>query len=165
VEWFAWCSVSLTNNSASLSCSFSAFLLSDFKENFSLFDKNADGNIDHEELGTVMRSLGQHPTNKELDAMIKEVDADKTGTINFNEFLNMMARKMTDQESAEALSESFKVFDKDGNGLITASELLHVMTNLGEKMEIAEAEECIREVDVDGDGKVNYDEFIKMMMK
>jgi calmodulin len=112
-----------------------------------------------------MRSLGQHPTNKELEAMIKEVDADKTGTINFNEFLNMMARKMTDQESAEALSESFKVFDKDGNGLITSAELLHVMTNLGEKMEIAEAEECIREVDVDGDGKVNYDEFIKMMMK
>lgn len=97
--------------------------------------------------------------------MITEVDADGSKSISFPEFLTMMARKMSDAESAEALAESFRVFDKNGDGLISSSELLHVMTNLGEKMTIEEAEECIREVDADGDGKVNYEEFIKMMMK
>lgn len=48
----------------------------------------------HAELGTVMRSLGQNPTEAELQDMINEVDADGNGTIDFPEFLMLMARKM-----------------------------------------------------------------------
>ena len=47
---------------------------------------------------------------------------------------------------------------------ISAAELRHVMTNLGEKLTDEEVDEMIREADVDGDGQVNYDEFVKMMM-
>ena len=54
----------------------------------------AVGNITTKELGTVMRSLGQNPTEAELQDMINEVDADGNGTIDFPEFLNLMARKM-----------------------------------------------------------------------
>jgi calmodulin len=115
------------------------------------------------ELGTVMRSLGQNPTEAELQDMINEVDADGNGTIDFPEFLNLMARKMKDTDSEEELKEAFKVFDKDGNGFISAAELRHVMTNLGEKLTDEEVDEMIREADVDGDGQVNYDEFVKMM--
>ena len=49
----------------------------------------------------------------------------------------------------------------DGNGFISAAELRHVMTNLGEKLSEQEVEEMIREADVDGDGQINYDEFVK----
>ena len=81
------------------------------------------------------------------------------------------------------------MFDKDGNGFISAAEvrawfwsfqldmlqsivlhlclapqLRHVMTNLGEKLTDEEVDEMIREADVDGDGQVNYEEFVKMMM-
>lgn len=52
------------------------------------------GCITTKELGTVMRSLGQNPTEAELQDMINEVDADQNGTIDFPEFLNLMARKM-----------------------------------------------------------------------
>ena len=48
----------------------------EFKEAFSLFDKDGDGTITTKELGTVMRSLGQNPTEMELQDMINEVDAD-----------------------------------------------------------------------------------------
>lgn len=48
----------------------------EFKEAFSLFDKDGDGNITSSELGTVMRSLGANPTESELQEMINEVDAD-----------------------------------------------------------------------------------------
>ena len=63
-----------------------------------------------------------------------QVDADGNGTIDFPEFLNLMARKMKDVDSEEELREAFKVFDRDGNGFISAAELRHVMTNLGEKL-------------------------------
>lgn len=56
------------------------------------------------------------------------------------------------------------MFDKDGNGHISAAELRHVMTSLGEKMNEEEVDEMIREADVDGDGQINYQEFIKMMV-
>ena len=45
-----------------------------------------------------MRSLGQNPTEAELQDMINEVDADGNGTIDFPEFLTMMARKMKDTD-------------------------------------------------------------------
>lgn len=79
------------------------------------------------------------------------------GTIDFPEFLTMMARKMKDDDSEEELREAFKVFDKDGSGDISAAELRHVMTSLGEKLTDEEVDEMIREADVDGDGKVNYE--------
>ena len=73
--------------------------IAEFKEAFSLFDKDGDGTITTKELGTVMRSLGQNPTEAELQDMINEVDADGNGTIDFPEFLSLMARKMKDSDS------------------------------------------------------------------
>lgn len=137
--------------------------IAEFKEAFSLFDKDGDGTITTKELGTVMRSLGQNPTEAELQDMINEVDADGNGTIDFPEFLTMMARKMKDTDSEEEIREAFRVFDKDGNGFISAAELRHVMTNLGEKLTDEEVDEMIREADIDGDGQVNYEEFVTMM--
>ena len=95
--------------------------------------------------------------------MINEVDADGNGTIDFPEFLSLMARKMKDTDTEEELIEAFKVFDRDGNGLISAAELRHVMTNLGEKLTDEEVDEMIREADVDIDGLINFEEFVSMM--
>ena len=111
-----------------------------------------------------MRSLGQNPTEAELQDMVKEVDVDGSGTIEFSEFLNLMARKMKDSDSEEQLKEAFRVFDKDQNGFISAAELRKVLTNLGEKLTDDEIVEMIREADADGDGQINYKEFVKVMM-
>ncbi|CAF3942809.1 unnamed protein product [Rotaria sordida] len=125
--------------------------IAEFQEAFSLFDKDDDGTITTKELGTVMRSLGQNPTEAELQDMINEVDADGNGTIDFPEFLTMMARKMKDTDSEEEIREAFRVFDKDGHGFISAAELRHVMTNLGEKLTDEEVDEIIRETHIHGE--------------
>ncbi|OII76056.1 calmodulin [Cryptosporidium andersoni] len=138
--------------------------IAEFKEAFSLFDKDGDGSITTKELGTVMRSLGQNPTEAELLDMINEIDTDGNGTIDFPEFLSLMARKMKDTDTEDELTEAFSVFDRDGNGFISAAELRHVMTNLGEKLTDEEVDEMIREADVDGDGQIMYEEFVKMML-
>lgn len=112
----------------------------------------------------MMRTLDQNPSEGELIDMINEVDADENGTIDFQEFLNLMSLKMKDKNSAEQLKDAFKVFDKDQNGFISADELRRVMMNLGEKLSKEDTDEMIREADIDGDGQINYEEFVKIMM-
>ncbi|EOD33609.1 calmodulin [Emiliania huxleyi CCMP1516] len=140
--------------------------IAEFIEAFSLFDKDGDGTITTKELGTVMRSLGQNPTKAELQDMINEVDTEGNGTIDFPDFCTLMARKMKDTDSEEELKEAFRVFDKDGSGFISAAELRHIMTNLAgaEKLTNEQVDEMLREAAIDGDGQMNYEEFVKVMM-
>ncbi len=111
-----------------------------------------------------MRNLGQNPSETELTNMINEVDLDGNGTIDFKEFLGLMVRKMKDTDTEEELIEAFKVFDRDGNGYITSLELRMVMSNLGEELSTEDIEDMIKEADIDGDGQIDYEEFVKMMM-
>ncbi|KAK8783815.1 hypothetical protein V5799_009823 [Amblyomma americanum] len=138
-------------------------VVAEYREAFALFDKDGDGTISIKELGTVMRALGQNPTEAELKELIAEVDVDGNGTVDFPEFLVLMSKKARSADTEEEIREAFKVFDRDGNGFITAAELRHVMTTLGEKLTNEEVDAMIREADVDGDGQINYDEFVALI--
>ncbi len=133
--------------------------LAEFKEAFTLFDKDGDGTITTKELETVMRSLGQNPTAAELQDMVNEVDCDGNGTLDFAEVAGIMQKKMQEQTSDgySEIQEAFKVFDKDGNGSIGAAELRHVMANLGEKLTEQEIQEILGP-----DGMVNCEEFAQL---
>merc|ERR1711907_327753 len=63
----------------------------EFRKNFNLFDKKRTGSIPIADMGTGLRSLGQNPTEAELAALVEEVDKDKSGTIEFDEFCDLMA--------------------------------------------------------------------------
>lgn len=137
--------------------------LDELKEAFAVYDTNRDGVITTRELGTVMRQLGQNPTEAEIQEMIKQLDKDSSGTINFNEFVTLMADKMKTVVTEEDIRDAFRVFDVNGNGEISAHELRHVITNLGERLTEEEANEMIRVADLDGDGLINYLDFINVM--
>ena len=130
----------------------------EFKEAFSLFDKDGDGSISTAELGTVLRSLGVNPTASELQEMLNEVDADSSGTVDFPEFLTMCVRTMKDTDSEEDLMQAFAVFDKEGRGVVSADELKHVMSQLGERLTDKELEEMMEEGE-----DVKYEEFVRLM--
>lgn len=122
-----------------LSSKFTEEQLDELKEAFAVYDMNRDGSITTRELGTVMRQLGQNPTEAEILEMIKEVDKNNSGTITFEEFTMLMSGKMKNVDTEDDIRDAFRVFDVNGNGFISAQELLHVATNLGEKLSEEEA--------------------------
>lgn len=138
--------------------------LTEFKSAFMLFDKNGDGFITTKELGTIVRSIGYNPTEAEVSEMIKSVDGSKNGMLSFNDFLSLVSKVVNTGDSEAEIREAFKVFDKDRNGTISASELKRVMTMFGEKLSEEEVEQMINEADVDHDGQINYEEFVKMLV-
>nr|XP_034323714.1 neo-calmodulin [Crassostrea gigas] len=141
----------------------SAEIKNDFKETFNLFDKDGDGTISTNELAMVMRSLGQNPSDAELENMLKGVDEDGNGSIDFEEFVLMMAKKLEKTNTEDEIREAFKLFDKDNNGCITVTELRNILTETGQKIRPEEADELMKAIDTDGDGKIDYEEFCRMM--
>lgn len=76
----------------------------EFKDVFTIFDKDGDGTVSTKELGVVMRALGQNPTDIEIEEMIKEVDKDGNGEIDFDEFKVLMVKQIAkDNEPEEEL--------------------------------------------------------------
>mmetsp|Transcript_81895 Transcript_81895/g.198441 ORF Transcript_81895/g.198441 Transcript_81895/m.198441 type:complete len:156 (-) Transcript_81895:38-505(-) len=136
--------------------------IAEFKEAFSLFDVNGDGSITTDELGTVMRSLGQDPSEEELQKMVDEVDEDGDGTIDFDEFLAMMAKKLVMPDPKEELKAAFQVFD-DGMGFMPVSELLYVLENSAEDLSDMEIENVLKQVDPHNTGRVSFKDFSELL--
>ncbi|KAL8610328.1 hypothetical protein ACOMHN_041142 [Nucella lapillus] len=140
----------------------------ELREAFRLFDKDGDGSISTDELGTVMKNLGQFPSIDELNTMLKEIDIDGDGTFSFEEFVQVMANmgglnEQSEEDEEEELRQAFRVFDKSGCGFITPSDLRAVLQNIGEDLTEEEIDEMIAEVDIDGDGRIDFEEFIACM--
>ncbi|CAL9086552.1 unnamed protein product [Musa acuminata var. zebrina] len=145
---------------------------------FSTFDKDGDGFITVKELEESLGRLGLAVTDNEVMSMMERVDANGDGLIDLDEFRELYAELGRNQEGGHErglvareeeeetdLREAFDVFDGNRDGLITAEELAMVLKSLGLKQG-AKLEDCrdmIGRVDRDGDGKVNFDEFKKMM--
>lgn len=89
---------------------------------------------------------------------------DQNGTIEFDEFLMLMAHKIQRVDEQEDLLTAFRVFDKNGDGYISASELKSVMESLGEEMTDEQIHEMIREADTDGNGLIDYSEFMYVLL-
>ncbi|XP_012853889.1 PREDICTED: calmodulin-like protein 8 isoform X2 [Erythranthe guttata] len=132
----------------------------EIQEAFTMFDKDGDGCITIEDLATMMRCLDQNPTQRELHDIMNEIDLNRNGTIEFDEFLDHMSKNIKESKDM-SLREAFNVFDADQNGYISANE---GMLNLfGREITYEEAEEMIRKSDLDGDAHANFIEFVNIL--
>ncbi|KAI6685406.1 hypothetical protein NL676_031319 [Syzygium grande] len=147
--------------------------ISEFRRAFGLFDEDGDGlslccflvlfilrrgYITAKDLGSAMKAFGQVPTEAELQDMLNQFDSDRDGTVDFQDFLRFVARRM------EELKEAFRGSDLNRDGFISVDELRRVLTTLWGKLTDEEADELICAADVDGDGKINHEEFLGFMM-
>lgn len=130
-----------------------------YREAFMFFDRDKDEKIDAAELANVMRTLGMNPTPAELEDMVREVDIDGNGTIEFDEFLELLAKHTGSMDPEAELREAFNMFDKDGNGMIDKEELTEMLMKLGETLTPADLEELMRQADTNQDGMIDFQEF------
>ena len=137
--------------------------VAELKTAFNQYLKKGKEVIPAKDLGLVMRNLGRNPTEKELQDLLEDCDIDYRGSITFKKFMDIMTAVMIGNNSEKEMREAFRAFDQDGSGYLDAAELKYFMTKEGEKLTDAEVDELIREWDIDGDGKLNYEEFVKMM--
>lgn len=137
----------------------------DIKEAFNLFDTEATGLIDTKELKVAIRALGFEPKKEEIKRMISEVDKEGTGKISFSDFQQLMTVKMAEKDSNEEILKAFRLFDDDETGKISFKNLKRVAKELGENLNDEELQEMIEEADLDGDGEVNEEEFLRVMKK
>lgn len=111
------------------------------------------------------RSQGKNPDVAELKRMISEVDTANSGTIDFPEFLKLMAQKMKEADLEEELTEAFKVLDEDKDGYISAAELRRVLTNNGKKLSEKQVDKMLREVGMHSyDEKIDYKKLVQIMI-
>ena len=90
---------------------------------------------------------------------------DKVNRIDFPVFLAIVERKSIKPETEKSICDAFRTFDVKGKGTITSKKLKQIMTGMGEKLSDAEVDEMIKQAECcNGDGKVKYEKFIKMMM-
>ena len=133
-------------------------------EIFSSFDKNGDGVLSRDEIFEGYKNiLGEVEATKEVDRIMKEADLDKSGSIDYNEFIIACSnrQKLLNKEKLEA---TFKMFDKDGNGSISAKEIKEVLgPALGGDAKLLD--QIINEVDDNGDKEISLKEFKEMMLK
>jgi len=135
------------------------------KSIFMQLDKNGDGSLTVQEIREGLQKAGMKEVPPDLEQLMKEVDSDGSGVIDYTEFLAAtIDKKQYLQE--DVCWAAFRVFDIDGNGKISAEELQHVlgMEEVGKALgDLNEVKKMIQEVDKNGDGEIDFDEFMAMM--
>ncbi|XP_063365593.1 troponin C [Cydia amplana] len=133
---------------------------------FQMFDTTKSGYIDVLKISTILNTMGQLFDDSELQALIVENDPENSGKINFDGFCNI-ASHFLEEEDAEAmqqeLKEAFRLYDREGNGYITTSTLKEILAALDDKLSNSDLDGIIAEIDTDGSGTVDFDEFMEMM--
>ncbi|KAK6953097.1 hypothetical protein Daesc_005397 [Daldinia eschscholtzii] len=135
-----------------------------FKELFDSYDTDKGGNISVEEFAKVMsQSPGKQPTEAEVQQIIKEVDLDGDGTINFNEFITMMTgQPYPPVEKTEVdYAKAWKQFEPSLDGSITQSQLRQLVAELGETIGDVEIDQLVN--NIDGEGKITFRDFETFM--
>jgi len=135
------------------------------KKTFEMFDKDGNGAISIKELKQVLQALGQSFTEIQLQEMLAEIDINRDGEIDFEEFCSISIVSQDTQSPEQDLMQAFQKFDKNGDGYIDVQEMSsEAMSILNTTLSEPEIMEMFRIADSDGNGKLDYQEFVKVIM-
>ena len=141
--------------------------LAEFREIFDLVDKDKGGSIDQTELLGLMETLGIYASREEIDIMVSEIDGDGNGEIDFDEFVEVMSRKVNASYSKSQVKRAFKTFETHHapTGYVTMESLKKALMSYGtEKLDESTADELLSQLEPDSYGRLNYEEYVEMMM-
>ena len=144
------------------------------KNEFLQLDLDNDGTITVDELGNCLRSMRVKLklSEGEIKKTLKEIDKDGNGTIDLKEYMQNMKDKTNKDLIFRALCQrsfirkEFHKFDADGSGFITRDELIEVIrSRIGMQLSTYQVDDLLKDNDENDDGKINYEEFVCLMMK
>ena len=115
----------------------------EIKNAFDLFDTSGSGTIEKKELKVALYALGFTPSKEDLNKLIGDFDKDKSGRIDFAEFLDIMITKMSEKDSVAELEKAFLLFDLDSDEKISFDDLKQVAKELNENMTDEELREML----------------------
>lgn len=108
--------------------------------------------------------MGHKLTPVEVADLFKRIDSDGNGEIEFDEFAQIMSRRMKKDEWIESMRAAFSSFDKDGSGSISVEELREVLVEkMGQEISNDELDRLVRLADANGDGEIDFEEFKGLM--
>lgn len=136
------------------------------KRAFDSFDQEKRGAISTDIVATILKMMGQTVNRQILKSVIEEVDVDGSGELEFNEFVMLATKFMNEEDEEEMkkeLKEAFRLYDKNGEGFIPTQVLREILKELDDKLTDEELDGMVEEIDADGSGTVDFDEFMDMM--
>ena len=124
--------------------------------------KNEDDVIEFKELEKLIKEQFEinFPINI-LGKLMKTIDLDENGRIDFNEYLEFMKR--TDELNEEILKEVFLAFDENNNGYISPESIYNIFLSAGDTIKLEDIQSVFNENDSDDDGNLNFQDFILLM--
>ena len=135
---------------------------------FNLFDVKKQSFLSADDLDDILRAMGFRPSKEELKEILEEIDEDGSGEIEFEEFTQLCAKFLVeepDEDTMKAeLKEAFRMFDKERTGFITTLQLREIIAELDTRLTDEDLDGIIEEIDEDGSGTMDFDEFCGMMM-
>ena len=136
----------------------------EIKQIFTLFDRDGDGKVECQELGTILRAAGRLPSEHEISELQSSLPS-KT-FFSFADLLSILSKfpPVDPGTLRAALLDAFRVFDQQGSGEIGTQELSHIMTSLGEKLSEEEANEMIKLADPNNTGTIKYENFVDKLV-
>lgn len=134
--------------------------IQNLREIFISMDTNGDGTLSFPELQS---GIARIPTlNISIENLMREMDIDRSGRIDYSEFLaSTMDKNIYMQE--ERLYSAFKIFDKDGSGKISSNELREILGKEGFSRREEFWSDLIQESDTNKDGEIDFKEFLGLM--
>ncbi len=136
----------------------------EYKKVFESYSKGQEGNVNKQELANIFKAINIDASDEEIKEIIKKMDLEDKKEINYDEFLTIINQREKDVDEEEEVLKAFKVFDKEGNGLININELKDIMLSMGNNWSENEINEMFAEADIDMDGYLNYEDFVRTMM-
>ena len=88
----------------------------ELREAFELFDADASGSIDAKELKIALKALGIDLSKADVKKLLDEIDKDKSGSIEFSEFYELMAPRIATKDTREDVLDVFTLFDEKDKG-------------------------------------------------